>query len=48
MLLYKCPYGYGTMDESFYLSVVHRLLQGDRLLVEEAHLSQFAFLTMDR
>ena len=46
MLLYKCPYGYGTMDESFYLSVVHRLLQGDRLLVEEAHLSQFAFLTL--
>ena len=46
MLLYKCPYGYGAMDESFYLSIVHRLLQGDRLLVEEAHLSQFAFLTM--
>lgn len=46
MLLYKCPYGYGAMDESFFLSIVHRLLQGDRLLVEEAHLSQFAFLTM--
>ena len=46
MLLYKCPYGYGTMDESFYLSVVHRFLQGDLPLVEESHLSQFAFLTM--
>ena len=46
MLLYKCPYGFGTMDETFWLTVPRRFLQGDRLLVDEAHLSQFSFLTM--
>ena len=46
MLLYKCPYGFGTMDETFWLTVPRRFLQGDRLLVDESHLSQFSFLTM--
>ena len=46
MLMIRCPYGYGMMDETFYLLLPRRFLQGDRLLVDEAHLSQFAFLTM--
>lgn len=34
------------MDETFWLTVPRRFLQGDRLLVDESHLSQFSFLTM--
>ena len=32
----------GAMDESMYLNVAHRLLQGDRLLIDEWHVSQFS------
>lgn len=34
------------MDETFWLTVPRRFLQGDRLLVDESYLSQFSFLTM--
>lgn len=34
--------GIGTVDEAFYLAFPHRLLLGDRLLIEEWHISQFA------
>ncbi|MBQ9880837.1 MAG: hypothetical protein IJM45_10440 [Clostridia bacterium] len=34
--------GMGAMDESMYLNVAHRLLQGDRLLIDEWHVSQFS------
>lgn len=39
-LLWRCRYGLGNIDESFYLTVPLRLLQGDSLLVNEWHLSQ--------
>ncbi|MCD8096660.1 MAG: hypothetical protein LUE31_01165 [Lachnospiraceae bacterium] len=39
--------GYADMDESFYLTVPYRILQGDSFLVDEWHLSQLvAFLTL--
>lgn len=34
--------GVGTIDESFYLTIPHRLLLGDRLLIDEWHVSQFS------
>lgn len=41
-LFYKCRYGIGNFDESFYLTVPCRLYQGDGLFVDEWHLSQMA------
>ena len=35
------PYGFGVPDEAFYLTIPQRLLLGDRMLLEEWHLSQF-------
>ncbi|MBQ8217684.1 MAG: hypothetical protein IJZ91_06975 [Oscillospiraceae bacterium] len=37
---WKCPYGFGGSDEGFYLTVAHRLSLGERLFVDEWHLSQ--------
>jgi len=46
-LLWKCRYGFGNIDEAFYLTIPYRLLQGDALFVHEWHLSQMAgVLTM--
>lgn len=46
-VFWRCPYGFGNIDESFYLTIPYRLLQGDALLQEEWHLSQMAgVLTM--
>lgn len=39
-------YGYGNRDESFYLTIPKRLLQGDALLVEEWHVSQLSALLL--
>ena len=37
-LFWKCPYGYGYMDEALYLTVPYRLLKfGDGLLIHEWH-----------
>lgn len=46
-LFWKCRYGIGNVDESFYLTVPYRLYRGDALFLEEWHLSQMAgVLTM--
>ena len=45
-LLWRCKYGLGNSDEAFYLTVPYRFLQGDRMLIHEWHLSQFASFTM--
>ncbi len=41
-LLYKCRFGFGNNDESFYLATPLRLYQGDSLFVSEWHLSQMS------
>jgi len=41
-LLWKCQFGIGNNDEAFYLTIPHRLLQGDALFRHEWHLSQMA------
>lgn len=41
-MLWYIHRGMGTIDESMYLNVAHRLLQGDRLLIDEWHVSQFS------
>lgn len=44
-VVWKCRFGFGNMDEAFYLSIPIRLCQGDTLLVDEWHVSQLsAFL----
>lgn len=45
-LILKARYGYGNRDESFYLTIPKRLLQGDALLVEEWHVSQLSALLL--
>ena len=41
LLIWKAPYGYGvTADESFYLSIPNRILQGDSFISDEWNLSQ--------
>ena len=39
-LFWKCRFGFGNIDESFYLTVPYRLCRGDTLLLHEWHLSQ--------
>lgn len=34
--------GFGFNDEAFYLTFPHRMLKGDRLIIEEWHISQFS------
>ena len=41
-VFWKCRYGFGNVDESFYLTVPYRLYKGDALFLEEWHLSQMA------
>lgn len=41
-IFWKCPYGFGSLDESFVLTVPFRLVQGDGLFANEWHLSQMA------
>lgn len=43
-LFWKCQYGFGNIDESFYLTVPYRLFQGDALFVHEWHLSQMSWV----
>ncbi len=40
--LYMVRTGIGVPDESFYVTIPHRLLQGDRLIVDDWHVSQFS------
>lgn len=44
LALWKCPYGFGAIDDAFYLTVPHRLSMGDVLFVDEWHMSQMAGL----
>lgn len=41
-MIWKAPKGYIVNDEAFYLTIPYRLLQGDKLLVNEWHLSQLS------
>ncbi len=41
-VLYKCQFGFGDKDESFYLTIPLRLCQGDGLFTDEFHLSQMS------
>ncbi len=43
-LLWAIPRGMDSVDESFYYTIPQRLLQGDRLLAEEWHVSQLSSL----
>lgn len=46
-ILWKCRYGFGNIDESFYLTIPYRLFKGDALFLHEWHLSQMAgFITL--
>ena len=45
--IWRAPFGYFTRDESLYLAIPYRMLQGDVLLLHEWHLSQMsAFLLL--
>jgi len=46
LLLQKCRYGYASPDEAFYMVTPYRLARGDRLLLDEWHMTQFASFTM--
>lgn len=35
ILFVKCKYGYGNIDETLYIQLAHRLIQGDALIVDE-------------
>ena len=41
-LFWKCQFGFGNIDESFYITIPYRLFQGDALFLQEWHLSQMA------
>ena len=44
-LMWKCRYGYGHIDETFYLTIPLRLCKGDCLILDEWHPTQlFGFL----
>lgn len=36
--------GFGFNDEAFYLTIPHRMFKGDRMIIEEWHVSQFSSL----
>ena len=42
LLFWKCFYGFGEIDESFYLTIPLRLIHGDSLLCTEWHVSQLS------
>lgn len=42
--LWKCPFGFGSSDDAFYLTVPHRLVLGDTLFADEWHVSQMSGL----
>lgn len=41
-LFWKCHFGFGNIDEAFYLTIPYRLFKGDALFLQEWHLSQMA------
>lgn len=46
VLLWRCKYGFASVDETFYLATPHRLLMGDSLLSHEWHQSQLSTVLM--
>lgn len=44
LALWKVPYGFGSTDDAFYLTIPHRLVLGDALFVDEWHVSQMSGL----
>lgn len=44
LALWKVPYGFGSTDDAFYLTVPHRLSMGDHLFTDEWHVSQMSGL----
>ncbi len=46
LLLRSAFYGIATPDESFYLTIPYRLINGDSLIVDEWHASQFSALLL--
>lgn len=42
LMFWKTKYGYGGNDESFYLTIAHRLVKGDAMLADEWHMSQMS------
>ena len=44
LALWKCPYGFGSTDDAFYLTIPHRLSMGDALFTDEWHVSQMSGL----
>lgn len=44
LVLWKCPYGFGSTDDAFYLTIPHRLSMGDSLFTDEWHVSQMSGL----
>ena len=43
---WRCRYGFANWDESFYLTVPRRLVQGDRLLIDEWHGTQLSAVAL--
>ncbi len=41
LVLVRCPFSFQQSDEGFYISTVHRLFQGDKLVTDEWHPTQF-------
>lgn len=41
VLLIRSMYSFNQSDESFYMSLVHRMYRGDKLIVDEWHPTQF-------
>lgn len=44
LALWKCPFGFGSTDDAFYLTIPHRLSLGDALFADEWHVSQMSGL----
>lgn len=44
LALWKAPYGFGSTDDAFYLTIPHRLSMGDALFTDEWHVSQMSGL----
>ncbi len=46
LCLWKCRIGYAHMDESFFLDIPYRMIQGDQLFVEEWHPTQMSAILL--
>ena len=42
LIIYKCRFGFGNIDEAFYLTIPYRLWQGDALFRDEWNLAQMS------